>query len=188
MNLTAWLGAAGVALALLIQPALANDLGRGNAEYRRGHYTAALNLIKPLAQRGDPFAQFSLGVMYDDGRGMAQNYGLALKWYRRAAENGLADAQYAAGMSYAAGRGMKQDVVRAYVWLNLAAAGGYPDAERARDQEESELSRAEAVRAQAIAADWLRKYPGHLICGMRGCIHPRWLGKPAWTPFDTLNN
>lgn len=178
-----WAG--GLAWLLAAQPVFADDLARGIAEYRRGHYVQAIDILKPLALDGNPYAQFSLGAMHDDGRGVAQDYGLALKWYRKAAEHGLADAQYMTGMHYATGRGMKQNVQRAYVWLNLAAAGGYPDAERARDQEESEMSRAEVVEAQRIASDWLRKYPRQLTCKGFRCIHAQWRPKPPWTLFET---
>lgn len=187
MKTAGWMLASGLAWLLNGQPVLADDLARGVAEYRRGNYALAHDILHPLAADGNPYAQFSLGAMHDDGRGVPQDYGLALKWYRKAAEQGLADAQYLAGMHYATGRGMKVNIQRAYVWLNLAAAGGHPDGERARDQEESEMSRAEAVEAQGIASAWQRKYPWHLSCRMRSCIHPQWRPRPAYGPFETLN-
>ena len=45
------------------------------------------------AEQGDAVAQFNLGVMYDEGDGVPQDYATALKWYRLAAEQGHADAQ-----------------------------------------------------------------------------------------------
>ena len=42
----------------------------GVAAYQRGEYAAALNLLRPLAEQGDPGAQFKLGVMYRNGEGV----------------------------------------------------------------------------------------------------------------------
>ena len=43
---------------------------------------------------------YNLGFMYDNGRGVTQDYAEALKWYRLAAEQGLADAQTWLGLMY----------------------------------------------------------------------------------------
>ncbi len=36
------------------------------------------------AEQGNATAQYRLGVMYDSGFGVAQDYAEAMKWYRRA--------------------------------------------------------------------------------------------------------
>ncbi len=51
-----------------------------------------------LAAQGDAHAQFNLGVMYDKGRGVSQDYAEAVKWYRKAAEQGHASAQHNLGV------------------------------------------------------------------------------------------
>jgi TPR repeat protein len=43
---------------------------------------------KAKAQKGDANAQFTLGWMYLDGRGVSKDSAEALKWYRKAAEQG----------------------------------------------------------------------------------------------------
>ena len=40
------------------------------------------------------FAQAILGLMYDTGQGVPQDYAEAVKWYRLDAERGYASAQY----------------------------------------------------------------------------------------------
>ena len=45
-------------------------------------------------------AQYNLGVMYDNGDGVPQDYKEAVKWYRLAAEQGDASAQYNLGLMY----------------------------------------------------------------------------------------
>jgi hypothetical protein len=51
------------------------------AAYSRGDYTTAYRLFKPMAQQGIPEAQFILGLMYDNGRGVPRNYILAYMWF-----------------------------------------------------------------------------------------------------------
>ncbi len=175
--------AAGMALWLSVSAAGASDFTRATGYYRSGQYQQALDILQPLAASGDPYAQFTMGVMYDDGRGVPKNLHLAHRWYLKAARNGLADAQFIAGMFYAAGRGRPQEVVRAYIWLDLAAAGGYPHAERARDQEMGEMTPAELHRAQATAVKMQRQQPRQVNCRAKACVHPSWMDNPRYEPF-----
>ncbi|EET45193.1 Sel1 repeat protein [Neisseria sicca ATCC 29256] len=46
------------------------------------------------AKQGNADAQFNLGLMYDSGRGVRQDYTKAVQWYRKAAEQGVAEAQF----------------------------------------------------------------------------------------------
>jgi len=47
-----------------------------------------LHEIRAAAEQGDVAVQYSLGSMYEQGRGVAQDYAAAVKWYRQAAEQG----------------------------------------------------------------------------------------------------
>jgi TPR repeat protein len=69
------------------------------------------------------FREFNIndGVMYDNARGVAQNYQEAVKWYTLAAEQGLAGAQYNLGRIYANGTGVVQNFQEAVKWYRLAA-------------------------------------------------------------------
>jgi uncharacterized protein len=58
----------------------------GIAAYEKGDYATALSLMRPLAEQGNADAQHSLGVMYNDGQGVPQDYAAAVSWYRKAAE------------------------------------------------------------------------------------------------------
>ena len=69
------------------------DLTKGMDAAQRGDYATALREWKPLAEQGNTRARFYLGVMYDKGRGVPQDYKTAVKWFRLAAEQGDADAQ-----------------------------------------------------------------------------------------------
>ena len=59
--------------------------------YSRGDYATALREWLPLAQQGNTRAQFNLGLMYDEGRGMPQDYGQAYLWFNLAAANFSSD-------------------------------------------------------------------------------------------------
>ncbi len=56
--------------------------------YERGDYETALKEWRPLAEQGEMVAQWSLGVMYERGRGVPQDYVQAYRWYTLAASQG----------------------------------------------------------------------------------------------------
>jgi hypothetical protein len=64
-----------------------------DAYQREEDYATAFRELKPLADQGDARAQTKLGIMYDHGKGVAQDDAEAVKWYRRAADQGDALAQ-----------------------------------------------------------------------------------------------
>ena len=113
--------ALGVALA---GPARA-DLKTGLDAYYSQDYTAALNEIRPLAEAGDPMAQYRLGVMFDYGQGVTPDTAEAARWLRLAARQGNADAQFALGLMYELGRGVKWSHGEAFVWIRRAAHQGH---------------------------------------------------------------
>jgi TPR repeat protein len=79
----------------------------------------------------DLSAQYYLGVMYDKGWGVAQDYEIAALWSRNGAEQGDAAAQYYLGFLYQRGAGVAQDSAVAVGWFRKAADQGYEPAKRA---------------------------------------------------------
>ncbi len=57
--------------------------------YERGDYDTALKEFRPLAEQGEAVAQWSLGIMYERGRGVPQDYVQAYRWYTLAASQGI---------------------------------------------------------------------------------------------------
>src|SRR5208337_1323703 len=55
------------------------------AALQRGDYTMAMHLIRPLAEQGNTGAQTDLGVIYDSGLGVPQDYAQAHMWFSLAA-------------------------------------------------------------------------------------------------------
>jgi TPR repeat protein len=125
-------------------PAIAESFEDATKAYYRGDYETAYRLIKPLAEQGLPEAQVNLGLMYDKGQGVPQDYAEAMKWYRKAAEQGnakavkwyrkaaeqgLPEAQFNLGLMYDKGQGVPQDYAEAVKWYRKAAEQGFAEAQ-----------------------------------------------------------
>ena len=116
----------------------AADFDKGIAAFDKGDFAAALIEWKPLAKKGDADAQFNVGLLYEQGKGVpvdgnskamdyeiaAQNYVTAMKWYTLAAAQGYAQAQTQLGAMYYNGQGVVQDYKTAMKWFTLAAEEG----------------------------------------------------------------
>ena len=87
---------------------------------------AALPIValRELAEAGDAETQTELGERYEDGRGVVQDYAVAVSWFRRAAEQGYPRGQTALGFMYGTGRGVVQDDAEAVRWFRRAAPTG----------------------------------------------------------------
>ncbi len=101
--------------------ALSGEAAAGNAQ--------ALAALRQDAGRGDDIAQFALGVLYDSGWGVPQNYRNAAQSYRKAAEQGNARAQNNLGFLYEMGRGVPRNYAKALKWLREAAQQGNANAQ-----------------------------------------------------------
>lgn len=111
----------------------------------------ALRWLNEAANQGHARAQFALGAMYEEGRGVIQDYVEAAKWFRKAADQAESDALYRLGRMSEEGKGGPKDMVEAYVWFNLAAARGETRAELARDRARALISEKEVAEAQERA-------------------------------------
>lgn len=80
------------------------------------------------ANDGDPKAQYYLGLVFENGYGIASNASEATEWYRRAAEQGLDSAQVNLGMCYLEGIGITKNESEGVRWLTSAAEKGNTDA------------------------------------------------------------
>jgi len=67
----------------------------GAAAYERSDNAARL---RPLAKQGDASAQYKLGLMYAEGRGVPQDYLQAHKWFNLSAARSLAKRNVAVSM------------------------------------------------------------------------------------------
>lgn len=109
-----------------------------------GHYARAIEVIKPHAEAGEPWAQLRLGIMYENGWGTEQSTLKAIEWYKKVAaqkaQGGWAEGQMIGALGrpgyfnqngdariaqrnlayiYLHGAGVEKDLMRAY--LNIRA-------------------------------------------------------------------
>ena len=112
------------AASFLAATAARADFEAGWRAYQQGDFSTAMGQWEPLAQQGDPAAQFNVGVLFHDGRGVATDPSHAVAWWRRAAEGGHAPAQYNLGLAHIAGDGVVPDPSAATRWLEKAALQG----------------------------------------------------------------
>src|SRR5690606_27213409 len=103
------------------------------------------------------YAQYHLGGMYDEGRGVPQSYTEAYKWFILAAEQGDIDAQLKLGIMYSEGRGDAQSDIYEHMWINLAAVQGDREARVGREQVAQKMTQAQIVEAQNLASECLAK-------------------------------
>ena len=110
------------------------------AAYGRGDYATAVRGFLVHAEQGYASAQFNLGLMYVNGRGVLKDDAEAVRWYRLAADQGDADAQNNLGLMYGKGEGvLKDDAMyvngrgvlkdEAARWYRLAAEQGHAEAQ-----------------------------------------------------------
>ncbi len=76
-------------------------------------------------QLGDK--EFSMGLLYYEGRGVPQDYIEAAKWLLKSADKGHAEAQATLGALYQLGRGVPQDYGQAAAWFRKSAEQGSPN-------------------------------------------------------------
>jgi uncharacterized protein len=106
----------------------------------RKEFATALQLFTDLAGKGMAEAQINLGMMFEGGQGVPQDFKEAIRWYRLAADQGLIKAQeklnllvnkaaeaqinFGLGVVFETGQGVPQDFKEAIKWYQLAADQG----------------------------------------------------------------
>jgi Sel1 repeat len=66
---------------IMAVPAIAEPLKDAKKAYDRRDYKTAVRLYKPLANKGDPEAQYALGYMYMTGKGVRKDHVEAYMWF-----------------------------------------------------------------------------------------------------------
>lgn len=155
--------ATGITLAMLL-PGLAPVHAQTNdpAEVKRaiealnnGDFPAALAVLKPMADSGDPFARFTMGQLAETGNGLPKSPREAARWYKLAVEAGQTDAMTNLGLLYEQGRGVPQDYKEALRLYTAAATAGNPVAQT--NLANSYLDGRIVKQDFAEAASWYRR-------------------------------
>lgn len=64
----------------------------GLSAYQKGDFKTALFVFEDLASEGNAKAQYFLGVMYEGGEGVKQDYLKAKEWYKKSCQGGFQEA------------------------------------------------------------------------------------------------
>ena len=99
-------------------------VNEGRSAYKSKDFEVAMKEFKPLADSGEPIAQFYVGLMYDNGEGVLQSYPQAIVWYTKAADKGFAPAQSNLGVIYESGGLVERDFKKAAAYYQKAAEQG----------------------------------------------------------------
>ncbi|HLO50068.1 MAG TPA: tetratricopeptide repeat protein [Kamptonema sp.] len=130
----------------------------GIAAFESGNYAEALQILLPLAELGNPEAQFSVGCMYDPIFGIQADTTKAISWYRQAAEQDHPIAQNNLATLYL----NDKNVAEAIKWYHKAAELGFPFAQEILGDIYSlglgmDRSDAEVIKDELAAIKWYTK-------------------------------
>ena len=148
------------------------------------------------AAKGHREAQFSLGVLAWQGKGMEPSLEDALHWWRKAAKNGHAQAQFNLGVAYFNGEGVARSYPDALHWLQQAADQGHGPAQFHLGREY--YSGQHIARDFKQAARWLEKAAKQGIAAAQGDLgllysfgqgleHPNRVLAYGWAKAALLN-
>src|SRR5271166_2724224 len=98
------------------------QLDKAGKDVESGKYKEGAAEFKVIADKGDPFAQCIMGVMYENGRGVPKDIHQAIDWYTKSAKQGFASAEEHLGEIFKDGiDGIRRDNKIATNWLRRAA-------------------------------------------------------------------
>ena len=118
-----------IKIAYQLQLSAEDVYAKGIKSYERGDYSEAVEWYQIAAEQGEARAQYDLGLMYANGKGVPKDASEAVKWYLKAAVQGYVSAQNTLGWRYLKGEGVLQDASEAEKWYQRAAAQGNASAQ-----------------------------------------------------------
>ena len=114
----------GLIMGALASNAYADGLSDGIAHFEQRDYQSALELLRPLADEGEPRAQYVIAVMFLNGLIKAPSEDTAAGYMHRAADQGYAPAQTELARMYRDGDGVPQHPLASLEWYQRAAENG----------------------------------------------------------------
>jgi len=81
------------------------------------------------ARKGNHRAQTRVGMAFERGEVVKQDFSEAVKWFSKAAEQADPVAEHNLGVMYYQGTGVQRNLAEAAKWFEKAAAGGLPEAQ-----------------------------------------------------------
>ena len=118
------------------EPAIeAGGAGDAYEAFLNGRYEDAIAIWLPLANGGDPSAQFNIGVMYANGLGVDRDMGRAMEWWSRAAKQLHVRAAHNLALAMLSGEPRvngelaEPDYPGVLRYLKIGSDAGYPNSE-----------------------------------------------------------
>jgi cell division septation protein DedD len=140
------ISAAAAGTACLAPAAAGADVRSGIAAWEKGEYGTAVAEWRPLAEKGDPDAQFNLGQAYKLGRGVPSDLKIAQTWYEKASAKGHEQAQANLGLILFQNGSQKA----AMPWIQKAADRG--------DARAQYILGTALFNGDIIGRDWVKAY------------------------------
>ncbi|MDO4738553.1 MAG: tetratricopeptide repeat protein [Bacteroidales bacterium] len=96
----------------------------GKSLYDAKKYEAAIEKLRPAAEKGHKKAQYRLGRCYDKGNGVEEDHQMAFYWYSKGAEQNHAKSLYQLGKCHYKGKGTPVNYTKAVQYYTKAANQG----------------------------------------------------------------
>lgn len=154
----------------------------GIKAYDEGKFESALAFWLPLAEQGLADAQFNLGILYEKGQGVAQDFAESARWYLKAAHQGDANAQFSVAALYEKGIGLPPDPEKARHWYDKVLADPRRDRETLETKRRAQEriwhlppapGRAEVIFGYRGGRFLLHRTPsGDCVIALQGSVNP----------------
>jgi len=156
------------------------DSAAGRAAFEKGDFVQAMAEWTSAAERGDPEAEFQLGMLHERGD-LRQDYRQADHWYEKAAEHGHIGAEYRLAWIWGVGGDdFPADPVEAYKWILLASEKDL--ATDLKTQLEKVLDRNQQAGGQKRAAAWKEAHAAKQAEPAVAVAPPASAGSPSIPP------
>ena len=143
-----------------IDASVQQDFTSGEEAIKHGNGVEAARFYLKAAEQGHATAQYRLGILYENGQGVAPDADRSVYWIRKAAERGEVQAQFSLAVMYDIGRNISQDYPQALYWYVKAAERGNVQAQNNLGFMYSE--------GKGMTQDYVRAYKWFNIAGLRG--------------------
>jgi uncharacterized protein len=117
----------------------------------------ALKWAFKTAEAGYYKGEAALGLLYQMGRGVDRDYGVAAFWLRKSAYKGDSQSQVTLGDFYTNGHGVEKNDMEAYFWFLIAREGGKAS-QWDIDKQGARLSEADKAAVELQAKLWKPVY------------------------------
>jgi TPR repeat protein len=114
--------------------------------------------LRQKADHGDVTAQYQMGLLFYNGRGVERDLTQAAQWFTQAAEQNHGEAQFNLGVLYEHGQGVETSPAQALHWYMLAAQQSVEQSADALNRLVLALSTEQQAQALGTVAEFNAKH------------------------------